>query len=312
MSYPTVGIVVRTRDRADFLRRALTSITGQSFESWTAVIVNDGGDPVVVDGIVAEVSKSDQSKIVTVHHETPRGRWQSANAGVLATSTPLLVLHDDDDTWHTTFLERAVDYLNKNPTRGAVVSRIEIVWERRSGVGFEQVSREIFQADATDPLLSEQLLFNRFVPIGFLYRRRLHQELGLYDESIPVVGDWAFTMRVLAKEPLEYLGDEPLAYWHQRLDPRGVDGNSVRAAGDDHRRFDARIRDDALREYVEQNGAGLPLYLTKYIDDRLRQTEDAFRESIRVSLRQEFVATTEGRIRNTLGRAYRRLKRPHS
>ena len=309
MNEPGVGIVVRTKDRPDFLKRALQSVTSQTYGSWTAVIVNDGGDAAVADRIVAELPEADRARIVTVHHDSPRGRWQSANAGVLATSTPLLVLHDDDDTWHSTFLERAVTYLEANPTRNGVVSRIEIVWERRGDVGFEVVSREQFQADSTDPLLSDQLLFNRFVPIGFLYRRRLHEELGLYDESLPVVGDWAFSLRVLTKAPLEYLADEPLVRWHQRVDPQGADGNSVRGASDDHRRYDARVRDEALREYVDLHGAGLPLYLTKYIDQRLRHTEDTLRESIQVSLRREFRATTEGRFRNALGGLYRRLKR---
>ena len=48
----TVGIVVRTKDRPQFLTRALRSITAQSYADWQAIIVNDGGDPATVREVV--------------------------------------------------------------------------------------------------------------------------------------------------------------------------------------------------------------------------------------------------------------------
>lgn len=300
----TVGIVVRTKDRAVFLRRALASITGQTHFDWECVIVNDGGDPAVVDSLVAGLSAADRAKIRTIHSEQSRGRWVSANAGVLATATPLVVLHDDDDTWEPAFLEQAVAYLDANPSQGGIVSRVEIIWERREGEVITEIGREQFQPQLTDPLYANQLLFNRFVPIAFVYRRSLHEEFGLYDEALPVIGDWVFTSKVLAAQSLEFLDGPPLANWHQRVGDNGADGNSVIAASGDHERYDRRIRDAALREYVRENGDGLVLYLTKYIDDRLTQSE----QTIRDDMRREFLATTEGRMRNWLGRRVRRRR----
>ena len=45
----TVGIITRTKDRPVLLKRALESVVNQSYEDWHLVIVNDGGDPVVVE-----------------------------------------------------------------------------------------------------------------------------------------------------------------------------------------------------------------------------------------------------------------------
>ena len=206
------AIVVRTKDRPEFLARALASITSQTFDGWECVIVNDGGVAKSVDDLVATLDPVYRDRITVVHSPVSRGRWVSANAGVLATTAPLLVLHDDDDSWHPEFLTTAVDYLDARPDREGVVSRIEIRWERRrTAGGFEIERREVFQPHLSAPTLADTLLFNRFVPIAFVYRRRLHEELGLYDESLPVVGDWAFNLRVLSRGPLDYLGGEPLA-----------------------------------------------------------------------------------------------------
>ncbi|MDY0908984.1 glycosyltransferase family 2 protein [Microbacterium sp. CFBP9034] len=280
MTDASVAIVVRTKDRPDFLVRALASITGQTLGTWECVIVNDGGAAEPVDAAIAALPAEARDRFRVLHAPVSRGRWVSANAGVLATSAPLLVLHDDDDSWHPEFLERSVGYLADHPDRRGVVSRIEILWEERTRSGLEVVRREVFQPQLPAPTLSDTLLFNRFVPIAFVYRRSLHEELGLYDESLPVVGDWAFNLKVLARYALDYLGDEPLAYWHQRVGVAGADGNSVIESRGTHALYDARIRDAALRDYADENGLGLLLYLTRFIDTRFVEVENGIRAEI--------------------------------
>lgn len=274
-----VAIIVRTKDRPNLLRRALHSVTTQTYRTWECVIVNDGGDAEITASVVAEFVGFDD-RITIVSTPQSRGRWVSANAGVLATSAPLIVIHDDDDTWDPHFLERSAAYLADHPDAGGVVSRIEIVWERESANGFETVSTEIFQPDLAAPTLADTLLFNRFVPIAFVYRRSLHEELGLYDDTLPVVGDWAFNLKVLARGPLEYMSDEPLAKWHQRVEAEGSAANSVIGSRSIHDLFDARIRDEALRQYVSEQGFGLVLYLTKFIDRRFVDVEMGIRAEI--------------------------------
>nr|WP_292726448.1 glycosyltransferase family A protein [Microbacterium sp. UBA837] len=277
---PRVSVVVRTRDRPRYLRRALKSITAQTMARWECIIVNDGGDPTEINELVSSLHTELKDRVVVIHHAESRGRWKSANAGVLVSRAEYLVLHDDDDAWDPKFLASACTYLDENPGRDGVVSRTEIRWERRIGDAFETVQSEIFQPQLQDLLLSDALLFNRYVPIGFVYRRRLHEELGLYDESLPVVGDWAFNLRVLQRGPVEFLGEEPLAFWHQRADSDGPEGNSVIGSRDTHARYDALIRDSALREYVNENGLGLALYLTKFIDSRLVDVENGVRAEV--------------------------------
>ena len=280
VSIADVAVIIRTKDRPDFLARALQSVTSQSHTEWECVVVNDGGDPTPVNELIDALDSASRGRIRAVHSPETRGRWKSANAGVLQTSAPLIVLHDDDDSWHPEFLRRSIDYLAEHPQRAGVVSRIEIVWERRAGESFEETGRELFQPQLHDLLLSDALLFNRHVPIAYVYRRSLHEELGLYDESLPVVGDWAFNLKVLSRHPLPFLPGEPMAYWHQRVESAGADGNSVISSRGDHDRFDALIRDEALRAHASQQGLGLALYLTKFIDQRFVDVENGIRSEV--------------------------------
>ncbi|MFT4286392.1 glycosyltransferase family 2 protein [Nocardioides sp.] len=277
----TVGIVVRTKDRPYFLARALRSIAAQTYDDWHAFVVNDGGDPAAVLGTVGESAV--EGKVTILDHPESLGRWPSANAGVhaaTAAGASYLVLHDDDDSWAPTFLETAAAYLDAHPLAPGVVSKVEIVWEREDRGRYVETGRELFQGHLHDPLLGDTLLFNRFVPIGFLYRRELHEEIGPYNEDLSVVGDWEFNLRILSRWTLEFLGDQPLAYWHQRPHATGIDSNSVIANGGDHEKYDALVRDAALRAYVGEHGLGLVLYLTKFIDRRLVDVEQGLRRDI--------------------------------
>ena len=269
-SRPRVSIITRTKDRPLYLHRALSSVTGQTLREWELIIVNDGGDPRILRDVVGELDADDRRKISIIDHPQSRGRWQAANAGVRAAVADYVVLHDDDDSWAPVFLERAVGYLDAHPEREGVVSRIEIVWESREKDRIKTTGREPFLRDSVAPLLMDQQRFNQFVPIAFVYRRALHDEIGLYDEQLPVIGAWEFNTRVLQRGPLEYLGSTPLAYWHQRPSANGADGNSVILASEDHRLHDALLRDAEFRSLVNRDGSGAALYFER----RLRETEE--------------------------------------
>jgi glycosyltransferase involved in cell wall biosynthesis len=292
-----VAVVVRTKDRPDLLRRALEDIAGQTTTQWECVVVNDGGDPAAVEKVLAAADGVHAERTRAVHHDEARGRWISANAGVLASAAPLIVLHDDDDSWHPEFLERSIAHLHAHGEAVGIVSRIEILWEKRTDRGYEVTGREMFQPHLSAPTLADTLLYNRFVPIAFVYRRRLHAEFGLYDDRLPVVGDWAFNLKVLSRYPLEFLGNQPYAYWRQRVDAAGAEGNSVIEGREEHARIDALLRDEALRDYVNENGLGLVLYLTKFIDRRLVDVESGIRSEIASSFWRRLPQAVLRRVR---------------
>ncbi|WP_292711736.1 glycosyltransferase [Microbacterium sp. 67-17] len=270
---PRVGIVIRTKNRPWFLRRALADIVAQRFEGWTAVIVNDGGDPAPVEQAVTEHSGT-ANRLRVVHHEAPRGRSAAANAGLAVLTTEFVVLHDDDDLWDPDFLRAAVDRLDAHPGDAGVMVRTEIVYEAERDGAFVEVGRAPFWPEMTSVSYGEFLQVNRAVPIGHLYRRRLHDELGGYREDLHAVEDWEFTLRVLQRYDIGFLGARPLAFWMQRRGVAGELGNSMFALAADHDIYDRRVRDEALRAWVRGQGDGLPLYLARVVRDEVARQLD--------------------------------------
>ncbi|KSU54045.1 glycosyltransferase [Microbacterium enclense] len=307
-----VGIVVRTRQRPEFLRRALADIRAQSFGDVRVVVVNDGGDVAEVEGVVV-ASGLDAA---AVHHIAPGdgGRCIAANVGVRDAGTEYVVLHDDDDRWHPEFLARTVAWLDAHPADLAVAVPTEIIYEEQREGSWTEVGRAPFWAGMQRISLTEMLSVNRAVPISVLYRRSLHDDVGWYDETLDAVEDWDLYLRILRRGDIAFLPGEALAFWTQRPDATGLDANSMFALTEEHRVDDARVRDRALSEWVRREGAGMPLYMASlhaetiaHIDETVERAVRRLRAEIASDNRVEIDAhqplwSRVRRIRRLLGR----------
>jgi glycosyltransferase involved in cell wall biosynthesis len=281
---PRVSVVVRTKDRPAFLKRALTDIAAQTFSDWEVVVVNDGGDGHEARAIVDRSSLP--NRVTVVDSADPGGRCVAANEGVRASTGEYVVLHDDDDRWAPEFLARTIEWLDSHPRDVGVMVSTAIVYEEQRGDGWVEVERTPFWAGMSRLSLIELLEINRAVPISFLYRRSLHESAGWYDESLDAVEDWDFYLRVVAVGSVGFIPGEPLALWTQRPRARGADANSMFALGAQHAHDDLLVRDRALAEWISENGAGLPLYMA-LIERRVSET---VRKEV-ASLRQEIAAS---------------------
>lgn len=298
-----VGVVVRTKNRPDFLVRALADIAAQTYRDFDVVVVNDGGDRADVDGVVAASLCGD--RVTVIDSVAPGGRCAAANAGIDAAGTEFVVLHDDDDRWHCEFLARTVQYLDEHPGDAGVVAATEIVYERAVGDRWVEYDRAPFWADMSAVTFTSLLEVNRAVPISFLYRRVVHAEIGGYDESLETVEDWEFYLRLSARFGVGYLPGLPLAYWTQRPGARGIAGNSMFELAGAHERDDLAVRDRELRAWVANNGAGLPLYIA-LVEKRIR--DDITREISALLERQRIEIVDDIYARHPLWRRVRRLR----
>ena len=325
MSSPTVAILVRTKDRPRFLSRTLENIAQQTFTDYTVCVINDGGDEQATRAVIEASplgSNAQDSSRVQLLTTSGDNMEAASNAGLAATTSEYVAIHDDDDLWAPEFLERTIAALEES---GALMCTTRIVerYERENADGeFEVYEERIFHDGL--PGMGLQFLFrtNRAVPIGILYRRSLHELVGFYDESLPVVGDWEFNMRAASVADI-LLVDEPLAYWSLRPDAEGAEANSVKRQAD-HARFDSLVRARAIREDLQAGARpGAYLYqahLAADLERRVIDGHDLTRESLdilrsiesrleRIEARQQAIENRQQAIEERL-RVLKHLRTP--
>lgn len=266
-----VSIVIRTKDRDLLFRRAVDDVLGQTLADWRLIVVNDGGDPVLVDAVMEQRAARLDGRAEVIHVDGGTGSMEAAaNLGAQRAGGEFVIIHDDDDTWAPEFLQVMVDALEVDPEAVAAAGRTEIVLERLEADRCVELRRIPFVPPGEIVTMYDLLQTNRFVPIALLVRRRVYDEIGWYDPALKAVGDWEFNLRLVRHGRVLFVGDEPIAFWHQRPHATGAASNSVHGESLDHLQFDRRVRDVALQEYIERNGIGGLLYLSKYIEETMR------------------------------------------
>jgi glycosyltransferase involved in cell wall biosynthesis len=242
-----VAVVVRTVKRPLFLRRALSSIGEQSLQDYVCVVVCDGGD---FPAVASECARSpiDPSRLIVIDNKTSRGMEAASNLGIARVTSEFIAIHDDDDSWEPDFLRRTVEYLRQPSAQryGGVATWSTYVSELSTPEGPAIKSRRPFRTDRVVHFI-EMARNNLFPPISFLFRRKVYERIGGYNEALPVLGDWDFNLRFLLEADIAVIR-EPLANYHHRdLQPDPAFGNSVIEDRDRHLEFEAVIRNALLR-----------------------------------------------------------------
>ena len=251
MKDPLVSIITRTRDRPLFLKRAGASVMGQeeapSFE-W--IIVNDGGEREPVEAVGADLREEDRARTRVRHLPVSRGMEHASNVGVELAGGRYLVIHDDDDSWDPSFLRLMTGYMEEAGNRslgGVVCHSLRIV--ERIGIGtFVEEKRHPFNDWLKELDFFRVLMENPFPPISFLFRRSLYQRAGPFREDLPVLGDWEFNLRALARERIGVLPRLLARYHHRPPGASGPEANSITAGDRRHRETEKALREEWMRD----------------------------------------------------------------
>lgn len=258
-----VAVVVRTRDRPHFLRRALESIAAQTMPDFTAVVVNDRGVWPELQRVVAPFAETLGKRLLVLNGLGGRHANIAAplNQGLRATRSEFIAVHDDDDSWEPDFLRATVARLEteSGARYAGVLARTTLVKESvRSGL-ITELSREVYQPWQERAVslyrLAEE---NTIAPIGLLFRRRVLAEIGYRREDLGPLEDWEFNLRLFSRYPVAFL-PELLANYHQRVtcEADSRDANFFGSSADLYGRLDIELRNELLRRDFAKGAPGL-------------------------------------------------------
>ena len=284
-----VAIITRTKDRPAFLKRAIKSAADQNYNDYVQVIVNDGGVRGQVEDVLASFDGRIRGKIELFHREEPSGAPDTIfTESIDRVDSEYFAIHDDDDTWHPDFLAKTVQHLDKHPDVGAVVVRTDKVIEEVDGVTITEEKRAPWMPDIKVVNLYRQCIDNQMTPISTLYRRSAYTDVGKFDDTLPVIGDWEFGLRLLQKYDVDFIDPGfALANYHHRTD--GVNSFSQH----NHRVVLNKVMNSYLRQELAEGRLGVG-----YIMNKLRYDQHEKAEMVRRVLPSFVVNRMKKKIQN--------------
>jgi glycosyltransferase involved in cell wall biosynthesis len=257
-----IAVITRTRDRPLFLRRALDSVRTQTLvHELIWVLVNDGGEPGVVDKAVDD-ARAYGLKAIAVHTKGCHGMEAAANSGIRSVTSDYIAIHDDDDSWDDRFLERVIGLLDSDSTLSSAITHAWEVKERiEDGVIKMRVKRP-FTWSPPHVYVVDLFFTNMFPPISHVFRRAVFDRVGPFDENFPVLGDWEFNIRVALNGEIGVI-PQRLAFYHIREGSKLEDPNSNSVnKREAHKKQDAVFRNAMLRKTLIQQREMIGLMLS--------------------------------------------------
>jgi glycosyltransferase involved in cell wall biosynthesis len=201
MNWPSVGVVVPTRNRPALLRKAIDAIRAQDYPGEIKiVVVYDQTEP---DPLLAD---AEGVPVLVLTNWRSSGLAGARNTGILALDTELVAFCDDDDRWAPDKLRLQVAALLAEPASDFATCAIEVEYEGRTTARLAGRNRVTID----DLARSRMAMLHSST---FLIRRAAltTDAIGLVAEDAPGSQneDWDLLLRAARQAPIVHL-DEPL------------------------------------------------------------------------------------------------------
>ena len=177
-----VSIVIPCYNHGAMLREALASVEqARNANMIEVIIVDDGSSEAETTRILNEVAEAGHCVVP----QPNRGASAARNAGIRLAKGEFILPLDSDNRLRDVYLDEAVSLLKNNPSIGVIYTDAEYFGERSGRWHVPNFN-----------LLS--LIRMNFIDTCALYRKKLWEELGGYDEQMVCTGleDWDFWLRV--------------------------------------------------------------------------------------------------------------------
>jgi len=209
-----VSAIISTYNNSSFLGGCIRDLLNQSlYKSGNIeILVVDSGSNEN-EGKIVEGFRNHYSGIKYIRTQTRESLYQAWNRGIQQASGTYITNANTDDRHHSECLERLVYKLDEQPDCDVAYGNLY-----RSTVANETFDDN----DKSSPCYSQKflpgsLLLHDFTGAQPVWRKSLHNKIGMFDESFEVVGDYEFFLRAASKgckfihEPRA----EGIMLWHQ-------------------------------------------------------------------------------------------------
>ncbi len=196
-----VSAIIVSFNRSCFLDEAIQSVLSQSYfqkhpNTWELLIIDDGSTDDTSSLVADYVKRCSRIKYVYSEHQ---GVSAARNLGLRLASGKFIAFLDSDDLWLKDKIQVQLGYLKAFPEARFCLT--EEIW-LRNGLRVNQAKKhEKYSGWVLNKVLPRCLLSLS----AALFRRELFEELGGFDESLPVCEDYDLGIRIALKYPYHFI-----------------------------------------------------------------------------------------------------------
>jgi glycosyltransferase involved in cell wall biosynthesis len=194
---PAVSVIIPTYNYARFLAEAVDSVLCQTFGDLEVIIVDDGSTDNTPDVVRPYLS---DERIRYIRQEN-KGLSAARNTGIRAARGEFIALLDADDVWLPSKLEKQVHLIGESDDFGLVYCRGEFIGEKGEPLpGIDLPHKE-------QPTYRDLMYHSLTIPSCVVTRKRIFDEVGLFDETLTSIEDANMWIRILRHHKSAYVNE---------------------------------------------------------------------------------------------------------
>ncbi len=197
---PLVSIIVPSYNYGHFIEMTLDSVAAQTYEEIECVVVDDGSTDDTVERVARFVERD---KRFLYLYKTNEGLGAAQNTGIMNSRGEYLQFLDSDDLLESEKVSQQVEFLENHPD-------IDIVYGGAFYFLSDDMDRTLVpkcgnpadgfpKLSATDEQTLLKLIDQPMPVNTALVRRRVIEDVGLFETAIRQVEDWDFWIRCAAR-----------------------------------------------------------------------------------------------------------------
>ncbi len=207
---PAVSVIMPAYNVAPYIGEAIASVLAQTFADLELLVVDDGatdGTAAIADGYAA------RDRRVRVLRQANAGISAARNHALRLARGAVFAILDSDDAWDPAFLETHMAILAARPDIDVVTGNAVFLGSSLDG----QPARP-WPDPRPAPTLAGILADETAIFIMSIFRRRVYDAIGGFDESLRTNEDYDFWLRAAHAGFVFHRHDRPLGRYRRRDD----------------------------------------------------------------------------------------------
>jgi glycosyltransferase involved in cell wall biosynthesis len=190
---PRVTVIIPTYNRAVFLKEAIDSVLDQDFRDFELIVVDDGSTDSTL-----RLLRSYRPSIRIIKTQR-KGVSAARNTGIEQAKGSYIAFLDSDDLYVKNKLSVQMAYVEAHPE--AKICYTDEIWIRK-GV---RVNPKKSHAKHSGWIFDKCLPLCIISPSSVMMSKELLDEVGVFDESMPVCEDYDLWLRIAVRYPVHFI-----------------------------------------------------------------------------------------------------------
>lgn len=192
---PMISVVLPTYNGETYIRESVDSILVQTYQNFELIIVDDCSTDHTPE-ILEKLAECDR-RIRVIHNQENQKLPKSLNIGFAEASGQFFTWTSDDNKYEREALEKMLDLLISEPETDIVYAYYDLIDSEGKIISDEKHWETLRNRDIDLMNANPDGELWNWAGACFLYRRKVHEKLHGYDETLFLAEDFDFWVRAL-------------------------------------------------------------------------------------------------------------------